>query len=326
MLLHHLPIIYNVLHFCPQKAHYSPPVAIFEFKMIITCQVASMSPSCDEPEVVQGMSVSLRCLDTPSLQFQGWTDDMGRISEWFPMGNGPAYSEGLPGYVYTVNNSSWRVHFSVAPYLPKEAPFPDIRIDFYVHQRSQHDIQLLLCEDQYTISDEIRSATYIRNGNDNSTIGAYKYADKEDSYYINSHQQTDCQSSLSVLKTPSIPKNVSVPLPASQSPSMSLQNILNCDDTMPTTEALNGRTLAWPSELIPDPSEELTPSKENTAPVEHHQPDTGKLKRCNQKRRIAEVSESIDLPENSSSRPTKHGRIEGVVTRRSLRLEKKREG
>ncbi len=106
---------------------------------VVSCCVTTL----DEVPV-QGMQVSLTCLDNLTYRLDAFTDYNGRISEWFPVNS-------VNGEACPTDGSCWRLHFE------PPTPFPFIRTYFQIHYGSHHDIHLIIDNSCYSVVNNVTS-------------------------------------------------------------------------------------------------------------------------------------------------------------------------
>jgi hypothetical protein len=94
---------------------------------------------------IKDMHVSLRCLDTP-LDFEGWTDQFGEISKWYPANQRPVVASCS---VHAAKSSHWRLYFEASPFLPAISPFKRILVEFCVEEDASQYFNVLLQGDTF---------------------------------------------------------------------------------------------------------------------------------------------------------------------------------
>jgi hypothetical protein len=262
---------------CQYRALFRSSTTFLPFKttMVITCRVVTLR---DEP--IEGVLVSLRCLDDAQYRFEALTDEKGKVSKWFSMGKCPylwSSGSGPTGVVLTTNDSSWRLCFETGPFLNDESPFTQVRIDFRVYQRSHHDIQLGINTSGYFVTDRVSPIPLLEPDLGINCPGT------------RSQDEADLPSKLQVNIAPHFNNAFAVPnstaglglspvagalaaAPISQDGSLphSLEHILNEVPTSKACEAMGQDAASWPSEESPVDTQVVEPA---FSPLKS--PDTG---------------------------------------------------
>lgn len=114
--------------------------------MSVIC-VAKQQEGADEL-VLQGIRVTMVCIDNPTYYFEGFTDLQGKVHEWIGYGRGTTPNIG-PVLVLSADNTRW--HFTF--FMPQGHPsaFPSVSIDFYMSGDQQHRIVLLIGSSTYGV-------------------------------------------------------------------------------------------------------------------------------------------------------------------------------
>lgn len=126
-------------------------------KDLVTRSIACQATSA-ERRPLQGLLVTLECLDNPRYTFEGLTDEDGRITTWFWAREDWAAVSGSFSHIVQSDDYEWKLCFEIYRFVPESSAVTRIPVIFRINRDLQRDIRLILDMSQsqsyYVLVDE----------------------------------------------------------------------------------------------------------------------------------------------------------------------------